>query len=80
MINAKDARYLTNETITRNKLKALNVVEVRIKNAIAEGEYTITVGDVFLNEDCIEVLKDNGYVLKSFANPHKTGKGWIISW
>ena len=80
MIDAKDAHYLTNEAITRNKLKALNAVEVRIKNAIDEGEFKITVDDIFLNNSCVEFLKENGYILDHISVPYKSMDGWIISW
>lgn len=86
MIDAKDAHYLTNEAITRNKLKALNAVEVRIKNAIDEGEFKITVDDIFLNNSCVEFLKENGYKLEYFSMAYdvrtgcKAKSGYIISW
>lgn len=80
MINAKDAHYLTNEKITRNKLKALNVVEVKIKNAIDDGKFSIFIDDMVLNNDCIEVLKDNGYTIEYFHSLYATRDGCSISW
>lgn len=76
MIDAKDAHYLTNEVITRNKLKALDEIEEKINEAIDKGEFKIIVNNIFLNDDCLEILKDKGYKLQG-NNGYLI---WIISW
>jgi len=76
MISAKEAHDLTDKIVTQNKLKALDKVEEKIKKAINEGECSITINDIFLNDDCIGVLKDNGYKLKG----NKKYYVWVISW
>ena len=80
MIDAKDAHYLTNEAITRNRFKVIDEVEKRINEAIDKGEFTITVDNIFLNDNCVEFLKENGYKLDYVSVPYQCTNGWIISW